>query len=147
MHLPTLIWRHRKENLKKCTLTPLEGRAGFSFYTYPHNPLPSLQGYILLQIGAPPLTEQDKDFGLLLIDGTWRYAKIMEKTLPILPARSLYGFTTAYLRRQFDCPSPSCGLASIEAIFLAYHILKRKTDGLLDLYYRKEHFLTLNGLL
>jgi pre-rRNA-processing protein TSR3 len=56
-------------------------------------------------------------------------------------------FQTAYPRRQNDCPDPKRGLASIEAIFIAYLKMGRKTDGLLDNYYWKESFLTCNRLL
>ncbi len=76
---PTVILRHRRENLKKCSLRSLEGRPGFAFYTYPVDPLPDLTGYLLLKVGAPPLTEKDAGCGIFLIDATWRLAQIMEK--------------------------------------------------------------------
>ncbi len=139
---PTVIYRHRRENLAKCSLTPLMGRPDFRFLTYPADPLPDLAGYIALQVGAPPLTSADKDSGLFLIDATWRLAAVMEKSCPKIEARSLPAhFRTAYPRRQTDCPDPNAGLASIEAIYLAYQILGRPTDGLLDSYYWREAFL------
>jgi len=41
---------------------------------------------------------------------------------------------------------PDNGLATIEAVFLAYRILGRPTDGLLDQYRWAEEFLRLNPL-
>ncbi len=147
---PTLILRHRKENLKKCSLRGLEGRPDFRFFTYPQEGLPSLlDGYVLLALDAPVLGKEDKNLGLALIDATWRYAKEMGNKVGTPPGavlRSLPGtLRTAYPRRQDDCPDPERGLASIEALYAAYSILERETKGLLDLYYWKEKFLLLNN--
>ncbi len=80
---PNIILRHRKENLKKCSLRGLESREDLLFFTYPQDKLPSLQGYILLTLDAKELTFKDKDHPVFIIDGTWRYAEIMMKTLPL----------------------------------------------------------------
>lgn len=147
---PTLVLRHRKENLKKCSLRGLESRKDFHFFTYPRDCLPDLRNYILLAINAPPLTANDQKMGLLLIDGTWRYAEVMLrqtiKSSPIpIVCRSIPPiYRTAYPRRQNDCPNPELGLASVEALFAAYHILGWDTQGLLDHYYWKSQFLELN---
>ena len=147
----TIIIRHRKENLKKCTLRGLEGRKDFSFYSYPYPKLSYITGYVLLALDAPILDiDNDKCCGLLILDGTWRYAGRMKQQIPELqdiPRRSLpKQFTTAYPRCQHDCPDPSSGLASIEAIYLAYHILGRDTSGILDNYHWKSIFLEKNDL-
>jgi pre-rRNA-processing protein TSR3 len=144
----TLILRHRRENLQKCSLKNLESREDMLFFTYPIDPLPSLQRHIVLTLHAPLLTQADAAHGLLLIDGTWRLAQTMEKTLPLnLTLRSLPGhYRTAYPRRQTGCSDPDAGLASIEALFIAYLILGRPTDGLLDHYYWKDAFLKLNKI-
>jgi pre-rRNA-processing protein TSR3 len=136
--------RHRRENLKKCSLRGLEGRSDLLFFSYPNAaPLPDLSAYLLLKIGAPLLEPSDKGRGILLLDGTWRLTAIMERTLPWkLAARSLPAhYKTAYPRCQTHCPNPSQGLASIEALFLAYLMLERPTEGLLDHYYWKGEFL------
>ena len=70
--LPTYIMRHRKENLKKCSLRGLEGRDDCVFFTYPTAVLPDLSSYVVLAMNAPPLTAADAEYGLFLIDGTWR---------------------------------------------------------------------------
>jgi pre-rRNA-processing protein TSR3 len=146
---PTFILRHRRENLKKCTLRGLESRPDFKFITYPIvAPLPDLSNYLVLTLDAPPLTLADSNHGLFLIDGTWRYAAQMERELrkvagPIA-TRSIPAYTTAYPRRQTDCPDPAQGLASIEALFIAYSILGRNTSNLLDNYHWKNLFLFQN---
>lgn len=145
----TIILRHRRENLNKCSLKGLEERSDLAFYTYPVDPLPNLENYLLLKVGAPPITEADAEKGLLLIDGTWRLAAVMEKQLPLkLEERSLPPGTwkTAYPRRQTDCPDPDAGLSSIEALFLVYRFFGRPTEGLLDRYHWKELFLEINDL-
>ena len=152
--LPTVILRHRKENLKKCTLRGLEDREDMYFYTYPQDELPCLDNFILLDVNAPLLSGNDCGRGLFLIDATWRYTKriaeVLEnqrfsKPLGGVIRRSLPPFiTTAYPRRQEDCPDPSRGLASIEALYTAYCILGRNPGDLLDGYCWKDRFLEKN---
>jgi pre-rRNA-processing protein TSR3 len=142
---PTHIIRHRRENLKKCSLRGLENRPDFCFSSYPEPSLPNLTGYVMLAIDGPPLKAEDASRGLLILDGTWRYAEKMrrfvEKRL-IIEIRSIpNGIRTAYPRRQEDCPLPDEGLASIEAIYISYLILGRDTKGLMDHYYWKDAFL------
>lgn len=145
---PTVVIRHRLENLKKCSLRGLENRSDFIFLTYPYASLPDLRDYIVLTLDAPPLTEEDAPYGLLVLDATWRYAAKMFVPLQNQPHyryRSLpSNYRTAYPRRQEDCPDPQRGLASIEAIYISYRLLQRETAGLLDLYYWKDNFLRIN---
>jgi rRNA small subunit aminocarboxypropyltransferase len=143
----TAIIRHRRENLKKCSLSGLEKREGLLFYTYPTDPLPDFSGFLLLKVGAPPLTSQDATRNLLLIDGTWALSLTIEKQLPPLETRSLPGhFRTAYPRRQTHCPDPEAGLSSVEALYLAHKILGRPYSDLLEFYYWQNRFLLLNKL-
>lgn len=145
-HPATTIVRHRRENLKKCTLRGLEERRDMKFYTYPKKNPSNYEGMVLLDLEGLPLSSQDCGKPLLLLDATWRWADVMKRQLPPLEKRSLpRRFRTAYPRRQGDCPNPELGLASVEALFAAYHILGRDTSGLLDNYYWKEDFLKLNG--
>jgi pre-rRNA-processing protein TSR3 len=147
---PTVIIRHRLENLKKCSLSGLEGREDLLFLRYPFKETPILSNYLILALDAPILTREDKDRGLLILDATWRYAAKMMK--PFLDQtsyvyRSLPShFRTAYPRRQQDCPDPIRGLASVEALYLCYDVLERPTEGLLDHYYWKNDFLNTNSL-
>ena len=145
---PTIILRHRKENLRKCSLRGLENREDLHFLTYPDDPLPELTGYVVLALGAPPLTEQDSSLGLFLVDATWRYASKMMKHLPDhLEKRSIPPhFRTVYPRFQTCCSDPDRGLASVEALYIAHSITGKNREGLLDNYYWKESFLQKNIL-
>lgn len=148
--LPTIILRHRKENLKKCSLKGLEERDDMDFYTYPKHQLPSLNMYVLLSMDGPVLSEEDDASGLFLIDGTWKYAHTMYNQLPEkekIKKRSLpKEITTAYPRKQTDCIDPKRGLASVEALFAAYLLLKRNPEGILDNYFWKEEFLNQDAI-
>ena len=147
---PTIIIRHRLENLKKCSLRGLENRDDCKFITYPYQILPCIDNYIVLAMDAPILSPADANHGLLLLDATWRYAfKMLEplKKQPGLSFRSLPShFRTAYPRCQQDCSDPERGLASIEALYLSYALLGRKDHSLLDNYYWKEQFLLKNKI-
>ena len=146
--IPTLIWRHRRENLKKCSLRGLERRADMRFFTYPKSAPLISRDYIILSLDGEPLSEKDR--GLLLLDGTWRLAEKMHTQLPEgLPKRRIpKDFKTAYPRRQEDCDEPESGLASVEALYIAYTIMGKDPTGLLDHYHWKDQFLERNkGLL
>lgn len=147
----TIIIRHARENKKKCSLRGLEGRSDMQFYTYPRCSLPDVAGYIVLDVEGEPLTKRDSNKGLILVDGTWRLAEKMFRNIPELEPlerRSIpKGFKTAYPRRQDDCPDPEAGLASIEALYIAYLASGRPVDGLLDEYFWKEQFISLNNTL
>ena len=69
---PTIILRHKRENLKKCSLRGLEERPDFQFLTYPLSKLPNLDQYCILSLDAPELSIADAERGIFLIDGTWR---------------------------------------------------------------------------
>jgi pre-rRNA-processing protein TSR3 len=149
--LPTFILRHQRENLKKCSLRGLEVRADCRFFTYPKSAIPDTTNYLLLAMDAPPLRAEDANKGLFLLDATWRYASKMlnfVESKAIIEKRSIpAGFRTAYPRRQDDCPNPEEGLASIEALYIAYVITGRDPVGLLDNYYWREAFLEKNKAL
>lgn len=111
-----------------------------------------LTGRIALTLDAPPLSRDDADTGLVLLDATWRHAERMtsglRRELATTIPRSLPGdFVTAYPRCQTACPDPTRGLASIEALFIAYHLLGRDTTGLLDHYLWHQQFLESNAAL
>src|SRR5258708_13752177 len=101
MDLPTCIIRHRRENLKKCSLRGLEGRKEMQFFCYPEcmDGFGDFSGYVLLDLDGPPLSIADSHFGLILVDATWRLAQKMVKhsALEHLPKRSIpSGFQTTY---------------------------------------------------
>jgi pre-rRNA-processing protein TSR3 len=147
-HIPplTVIVRHPNENPRKCSVMPLRGRPDILFLSHPVRQRPDLSGYVRLAAEGPPLSSEDADKGILLLDGSWRWAEAMEPDFADVPPRSLTGWRTAYPRISKLGTDPDNGLASIEALFVAYYLLGRPTAGLLDQYYWREEFLRLNEL-
>ena len=143
---PTVIVRHRHENPRKCSILPLRGRADLVFLNYPVAERPPLDGYVRLAAEGPALSAADAGHGLLLLDGSWRWAAAMTRDFADMPPRSLSGWRTAYPRVSKLGTDPDNGLASVEALFVAYHVLGRPTTGLLDHYRWAADFLRLNGL-
>jgi pre-rRNA-processing protein TSR3 len=141
--LPTLIVVHPRERRAKCTVRPLRGLPGFEFRRFPlRQPVPP--GYVRLGLGGPTLSREDADCGLLVLDGTWRWAGRMEGQLTEIPVRSLPPLQTAYPRSSKVFDDPAEGLATVEAIYAALTILGRSTDKILDHYHWRDEFLRVN---
>jgi pre-rRNA-processing protein TSR3 len=143
---PTVIVRHKAENPRKCSVFPLRGRPDLLFFSHPLARRPSLAGYIRLAADGPELSPADAAAGVLLLDGSWRWADAMTKAYLDVPPRALHGWKTAYPRVSKLGTDPDNGLASVEALYVAYHILGRPTDGLLDHYRWAAEFLRVNDL-
>lgn len=143
--MKTIVIRHRKENLKKCSLRYLQRDPNVEFLTYPLKHPRCFERCLRLRVDAPPLTYADRHSSLLLLDATWALADKMESTLQLsIPCRSLpKGFVTAYPRRQ----DVDGGLASIEALYIAYLILGEEKTDLLNHYHWKHSFLEKNHAL
>jgi pre-rRNA-processing protein TSR3 len=140
----TIIVRHPRESPRKCSIYPLRGRADLQFHAYPvPHPLP-LDGYVRLAADGPELSVADRNAGVLLLDGSWNWADKMTRAFAHVPPRSLHGYQTAYPRVAKRGTDPGNGLASLEALYIAYHILGRPTAGLLSHYRWAEEFLRLN---
>src|SRR5262245_30669268 len=93
---PTIIVVHGRERRSKCTVEPLRGKAGFVFWKYPNIGPEPLGDYVRLGFGGPPLSANDAPRGLLVLDGTWRLTRPMEKLFSHIPQRSLPELQTAY---------------------------------------------------
>jgi len=143
---PTVIVRHPRENPRKCSVLPLRDRPDVLLLEYPVRQRPDLEGYVRLAAEGPALTAADAECGILLLDGSWRRAGAMARAFADVPPRSLRGYRTAYPRVSKLGTDPDNGLASAEALFLAYHLLGRPTAGLLDHYHWAEEFLRRNDL-
>jgi pre-rRNA-processing protein TSR3 len=142
---PTVIVRHSHENPRKCSVFPLRGRADLVFLSYPVSHRPDLSGYVRLAADGPPLSVEDASSGILLLDGSWRWAGSMTRDFLDVPPRSLSGYRTAYPRTSKLGTDPDNGLASVEALFVALRILGRPTEGLLEHYRWAAEFLAANG--
>ncbi len=143
---PTIVIRHPRENPRKCSILPLLDRSDLLFLTYPVKEPPPLEDYVRLAADGPELSVADAARGVLLLDGSWRWADSMNRNFLAVPPRSLHGWKTAYPRISKLGTDPDNGLASVEALFVAYHLLDRATDGLLDHYRWAEEFLWINSL-
>lgn len=143
---PTVFVIHPKENRKKCSLQPLRVRPEFRFWRYHPGELPpcSLEGYVRLGLNAPLLSAADAERGLLVLDGTWNLVAKMEADFAHLPARGLPHWETAYPRVSKLYEDPLRQLATIEALFVAYHLMGRDTSTLLDGYRWANEFLARN---
>lgn len=140
---PTLILVHPRERKAKCTVRPLKGLPGLEFRQFPlRKPIP--EGYVRLGLGGPVLSSADRDCGLVVLDGTWRWASRMEAALAHLPVRSLPTLKTAYPRNSKVFDDPQDGLATVEALFAAWSLLGRPTNHLLDHYHWRAEFLQMN---
>lgn len=142
---PTVIVVHHRERRGKCTVEPLRGRADIRFLKFPSQTVPELPGYVRLSLDGPPLGPADADAGLLVLDATWRLVTRMQDSYRDVPTRSLPTAMTAYPRASKLIADPSDGLATIEAIYLAYKMLGRPVEGLLDQYHWRDLFLERNG--
>ncbi|TWT63139.1 ribosome biogenesis domain-containing protein [Rubinisphaera italica] len=141
---PTIIVVHYKERRSKCTVEPLRHQPGFEFWKFPLKEPQALPNYIRLGIDGPPLSREDRKHGLLVLDATWKLASKMEAEFEDVPIRSLPVCQTAYPRNSKLFEDPSAGLATIEAIYVAYKILGYSLDGLLDEYRWQDEFLRIN---
>jgi pre-rRNA-processing protein TSR3 len=144
---PTVIVRDRRENPKKCTILPLRGRSDLIILSYPASSGSDFAGYVRLAPEGPELSLADAGSGLLFLDGSWRRTEAMTRVYQHVPPRCLTGYRTAYPRVSKKGTDPAQGLATVEALYLAYRILRRPTAGLLDHYRWAEEFLQLNKLL
>ncbi len=142
---PTVIVVHQREHRAKCSVEPLRGLPNFEFLSYPIKEPFTKPNYIRLAMDGPLLSEGDQVRGLLVLDATWRLAGKMEKSFHHIEARSLPRWETAYPRVSKLNHDPGGGLATIEAIFIAFHLLGRDTTGLLDEYYWRDLFLEKNA--
>lgn len=140
----TIIVVHPKERRSKCSVEPLRGDPRFEFRKYPLDNTSDLDDCVRLGMDGPPLSRADAARRLLILDGTWRYADTMERDFSSIPVRSLPRVVTAYPRVSRTYNDPDGGLATIEAVYVAFRLLGRDVTGLLDRYRWAEEFLARN---
>ena len=149
-----LILRDQRENRKKCTLTPLEGREGFTFVRLGPEESFVLDSGLLLDVEGAPLRSGDRELvreaPIVVVDASWaRAAKTLSRLRmrcgsPIERRSIPPGIVTAYPRRSKVFQDPPAGLASIEAIYAASAILLEPRLDLLRDYRWAGEFLERN---
>ena len=146
---PVVVIRHWKERLAKCSLRPLEGRAGITFLRARPGWTYDAAAHLVLAVDAPPLTRADRGLPLLLLDSTWRWLPQLARCLRGEPVRRAIpaGIATAYPRRSRVFDDPAAGLASVEALYIALRVLGCDDPSLLDGYRWKDGFLAQPALL
>ena len=148
--ITTVVIRHPRELLSKCSLTPVEGRedtvAWLSFLKAHQDLRFEAQGFTELAVDAQPLSKADRERPLLLLDSTCRLLpKVRSKVYGETVKRSIPDeWVTTYPRVSKDGSDPTGGLASIEALFVAQALLGNVMPSLLDGYYWQTRFLSLN---
>lgn len=140
----TIIVVHRAEKRTKCSVEPLRKTGEFVFWRYPKRGTESLGGYVRLGLGGPQLSIEERNRGLVLLDGSWRWAAKMEKAYTDVPVRSLGPWVTAYPRQSQVFEDPAEGLATIEALYAALWQMDRPVERLLDSYHWGPLFLDRN---
>jgi pre-rRNA-processing protein TSR3 len=134
---------HYKERRSKCTLEPLRDRSDLAFVDFEPEMRVPAEGHVVLEVGAPVITEEDAGKPLMLLDATWRLLPALRRSLEgEFVTRSLpSGLTTAYPRRSKLEPDPDAGLASVEALHTALALLGHRDDTLLEAYRWRDAFL------
>lgn len=169
MATPTLIIRHPRERLSKCSLEPLRGRPELCFLKASSTFRFDASGFLLLAIGHPVLSPEDAlchegasalherllALGLapesaqplrrplLLLDSTWR---LLPQLMAAIQGQPIYRSLptharTAYPRVSKISSDPNSGLASVEALYLARRLLGDDDPSLLDAYHWRDAFL------
>ncbi len=147
MPLDILILRDPRESVRKCSLTPLH-RAELDdvrFVRFHPDKTIDGGGRVLLDPEGDEITEEDRGFGLVLIDCCWRrLPRLRQSLVGELRPRRLPPLVTAYPRRSFKFDDPDAGLASIEALYAATVLLGEPRPELLTGYHFADEFLRLN---
>lgn len=146
MGIRVTVVRHPRENLKKCSLRHLHGREDFTFLTARDGFKFDASGFVLLEMGAAPISPADAEKPLLLLDSTWRLLpRIRGKIFGNYTPRSIPpNVKTAYPRvsKIYDDPP---GLATVEALYAALKAMGTPDESVLDGYPFAEKFLEINA--
>ena len=100
---------------------------------------------ILLHTDGEELSPTDRGRDLLLVDCSWRRVDKLLRTVDGDPLRRrLPALRTAYPRKSTTFADPARGLASVEALVAALHLLGEPRPELLDEYRWRAEFLAWN---
>jgi pre-rRNA-processing protein TSR3 len=140
-----LIVRDPRESTRKCSLTPLRGMSGITFVPFHPERRVAVGRRVLLHPDGDELSKADRGLSLLLIDCAWRRVPQVLATIDgDLVHRRLPALRTAYPRTSKLFEDPSAGLASVEALYAALHLLGEPRPELLERYRWAGPFLALN---
>jgi pre-rRNA-processing protein TSR3 len=158
-----LILHFHKENPRKCSAEALRGRPDVEMRVVRpgaggNYPPTDLAGGILLAVGAPTLSREDRaildeDTGrrLVIIDANWVKVPIVLRTLaprgPLVRRTLPREIVTAYPRKSKVREDPAGGLATVEAVAAALAILGAPDPTVLDGYRWAEEFVGKNAWL
>lgn len=142
-----IIIRDARESPRKCTVAPLRGTPGIEIRGWRRESIIEIPGVVtLLHHEGTPLSPADHGRPLLLVDSSWNHLpQVLADLRGTLERRSIPpGFVTAYPRKSRLFSDPEGGLATVEALHIARCILGLPSEGLLQHYYFREEFLSLN---
>jgi pre-rRNA-processing protein TSR3 len=139
----TVVIRHLKERISKCSLRFLHDRPEITFLRSKPGFTFDATGHTLLAVDAPELTPADAGRPLLLLDSTWRWLPQLLACVAGEPVRRSLpaGIRTAYPRTSKLFEDPANGLASVEALYAARRLLGDDDPSLLDGYHWKDAFV------
>ncbi len=146
----------RTERPTKCSILPLGYRSDFRIVRFDRRrPIVPLTGSLLLHPDGVPLSGVTADqfasgdaIILCAIDCNWKRLKtVVDRVTGPLPplVRVPDGFQTVYRRRSKLNLDPECGLATIEALFIASAFLGVWDESLLREYAMAAEFLSVNA--
>jgi len=139
------IIKDYKENSKKCSVLPLQGKPGFEFVSRDFVNDYDFTGLTLLHPEGEPVKKLSKDEKLLVVDSNWRKARKMynrlEQKYPTMKKISVSGFVSGYPWKK---GRPENGLCSIEAIFATLLFAGIRDESLFENYRYKDRFFELN---
>lgn len=142
------VIRHPKEKSRKCSLRFLEGHADFTFLRAHEDLIFDASGFMLLEMGAPSVSEADANLPILLLDSTWRLLpNLRAKVRGDYVARSIPpSIKTAYPRTSKMFADPE-GLATLEALYAALKLTGKPNVQILKHYPFARKFLEINDWL
>ena len=142
----TVVIRHPKENKKKCSLRHLCNNPNFVFFNATETFSFDASGYTLLEIDAPPISEEDAHRPILLLDSTWfLLPKIKAKVYGNFVSRSLPPTIKTAYPRVSKMHSDPMGLATIEALYAAMRLIGNPEPYVIRQYTFAKKFLEING--